>query len=364
VGALWRAGIGAWVATAALALDPSQILVVVNDNSAQSRAVAEYYCRRRGIPREQVCRLKTTANEEVARGVYEREVEAPLALFLQQRGWRDRVLCMVTTAGVPLKIAGTSGEAGDQAAVDSELTLLYADLATGRPHPKAGNLPNPYFGSREPFRHPRFPMYMVARLAGYSFEDVKATIDRALEARNRGIAVIDTRGELDNTGDTWLIAASGRLPKDRVLLDDTSKVVTGVRDVIAYAGWGSNDKRRLERDPRFSFLPGAIVTEFVSTNARTLSDPGPAWKLGTWSNPLSFFGGTPQSLAADYLRFGATAVTGHVYEPYLRFCPRPDLLLPAYLVEGRSLAEAFYQAIPALSWQNVLLGDPLTLLRN
>jgi len=38
---------------------------------------------------------------------------------------------------------------------------------------------------------------------------------------------------------------------------------------------------------------------------------------------------------------------------------RPDILFPAYLA-GFNLAEAFYLSTPALSWQTVIIGDPLT----
>jgi len=41
--------------------------------------------------------------------------------------------------------------------------------------------------------------------------------------------------------------------------------------------------------------------------------------------------------------------------------PRPDILFPAYL-KGRNLAESYYLSIPGLSWQNVVLGDPLCKL--
>jgi hypothetical protein len=40
---------------------------------------------------------------------------------------------------------------------------------------------------------------------------------------------------------------------------------------------------------------------------------------------------------------------------------RPDYLLPAYY-QGRTLAESYYQALPLLSWQGVVLGDPLCSL--
>ena len=94
---------------------------------------------------------------------------------------------------------------------------------------------------------------------------------------------------------------------------------------------------------------------------RTFKEPPAAWTLGQWTNQKTFFGGSPQSLVADYLLEGATGGSGHVYEPYLTFTPRPDFLLPAYY-SGRNLAESFYLAIPALSWQNIVVGDPLCAL--
>jgi hypothetical protein len=37
-------------------------------------------------------------------------------------------------------------------------------------------------------------------------------------------------------------------------------------------------------------------------------------------------------------------------------------VLPAY-ANGRNLAESFYLGIPGLSWQNIVIGDPLCKLR-
>jgi len=39
----------------------------------------------------------------------------------------------------------------------------------------------------------------------------------------------------------------------------------------------------------------------------------------------------------------------------------PDLLFAAYY-SGRNLAESFYLAIRSLSWQNIVVGDPLCSL--
>jgi uncharacterized protein (TIGR03790 family) len=78
------------------------------------------------------------------------------------------------------------------------------------------------------------------------------------------------------------------------------------------------------------------------------------------------FDGSLHGLAAkpereDYLHEGATGASGHVYEPYLSTIARPDYLFPAYY-EGRNLAESYYLAMPVLSWQNIVLGDPLCSL--
>ena len=45
-------------------------------------------------------------------------------------------------------------------------------------------------------------------------------------------------------------------------------------------------------------------------------------------------------------------------EPYLDATIRPNILFPAY-VSGFNLAESFYLAMPFLSWQTVVIGDPL-----
>jgi uncharacterized protein (TIGR03790 family) len=339
-----------------------RVLIVVNDNSAISLKIGEYYAQRRGIPAENVCHLRTMASEAISRDTFDHEIAAPIGAFLMKGGLVESVYYIVTTAGVPLKIPGTKRMDGDYASVDSELTLLYQDLKTGVPHTLAGPAGNPFFGKRDrPFSHPEFPMYLVTRLAAYDFEGVKGMIDRSLAAANRGKFVIDLSGPNDAPGDNWLRDAAILLPKDRVILDETSNPVYGKKDVIGYASWGSNDGNHDRRFPGFQWLPGAIMTEYVSTDGRTFEQP-PKWTAGNnWANPLTHFAGSPQSLSADYILEGATGASGHVDEPFLTMTPRPDLLLPAYY-HGRNLAESYYLAIPALSWQNIVLGDPLCSL--
>ena len=62
--------------------DASSVLVVVNDNSALSKTIGEYYVRRRAIPLRQICHLKVDPAEEIARVNYERLIAAPIGRFL------------------------------------------------------------------------------------------------------------------------------------------------------------------------------------------------------------------------------------------------------------------------------------------
>jgi uncharacterized protein (TIGR03790 family) len=265
--------------------------------------------------------------------------------------------------GVPLKIAGSGGTGGEQSAVDSELTLLYAILQ-GRKFPIAGSVPNPFFRQRDrPFRHPDVPIYMVTRLAGYDFADVRKLIDHSLAARNIGVFVIDMKSGADVPGNDWLRSAAILLPQNRLVFDETEKVIYGAKGVIAYASWGSNDKNRTRRHLNFEWLPGAIATEYVSTNARTFARPPDSWELSSWDkeDKPKWFAGSPQTMTADLIHEGASGASGHVYEPFLAHTPRPEYLLPAYY-SGRDLAESYYMSIPSLSWMNVVIGDPLCSL--
>jgi uncharacterized protein (TIGR03790 family) len=340
----------------------ADVLVVINDNSSLSRNIGEYYALRREIPAKHLCHLHSTAEEQIERSVYDREIAGPVATCLRRNGLAEQILYLVTTAGVPLKIAGSGGLGGDQAAVDSELTLLYADMHQGHPHTLKGMVPNPFFGKRDAkFTHPEFPIYLVTRLAAYDFDGAKAIIDRAREATNRGKFVIDSKTAFDINGDDWLRNAAILLPKERVVFDASSTVLYGQTDVIGYAGWGSNDPNRHRRFAGFTWLPGAIATEFVSSDGRTFQKPPGNWNISDWNSPPLWFAGSPQSLTADFLLEGATGASGHVYEPYLNLTPRPQFVFPAYY-QGRNLAESFYLGIPGLSWQNIVIGDPLCSL--
>jgi uncharacterized protein (TIGR03790 family) len=354
-----------WSAPAS-AQSADNVLVVVNGSSAISDEIGNYYARKRGVPDDQVLRLTLPTSEQIPRAVYESQIERPIATWLTAHAAQDRVLYLVLTKDIPLRIAGSSGATGTSASVDSELTLIYRKLSTNRAA-VGGSVENPYFaGDRpiaeaKPFSHQTQDIYLVARLDGYTVADVKALIDRGSAPSTEGRVLLDGRLEqTQSPGNRWLVKANETLNKlpgwsDRIVLDLTSKALHDESDVFGYFSWGSNDRTLGTRHPNIRFTPGAIGGEFVSADARTFQEPPATWQVNRTD---MLYRGSHQSLIGDLIRDGITGVGGSVAELSISAAIRPDILFPAY-VSGFNLVESYYLAVPKLGWQTVVVGDPL-----
>src|SRR5262245_1164552 len=203
---------------ACLALIPRQasaqsgenVLVVINETSPASVQIGEYYAKARAVPADQVLRLKTVTTDTIQRTDYDKSIELPVLTHLQKKNLQDRVLYLVLTKGMPLRIAGTEGRTGSIASVDSELTLLYRRI-TAAAVPVVGQVANPYFLAEKPIAEARpftrlsSDIYLVTRLDGFSVDDVLKLIDRGKSPVRDGRIVLDQKATLiDRGGDEWL----------------------------------------------------------------------------------------------------------------------------------------------------------------
>jgi len=347
------------------------VAVVVNDNSADSQRIAEHYARTRGLPPSNVLRIQTSSDEAIGRDAYVRTIEQPLALAIRRAGLQDRLLYLVLTKGVPLRIIGTTGLNGTLASVDSELTLLYRRMV-GQPTTPEGKVDNPYYlGGREigearPFSHREHDIYLVTRIDAFTVDQALAVIDRAqapaMEGRaTEGKIVLDQRGSA-GIGDRWLEQAARRLAEpgqqSRVVLETAAKPARDEKAVLGYYSRGSSDPANRVRSVGMGFIPGSIAASLASFDARTFRQPPDDWRPTALPDKATWFEGSGDPLIGDLLRDGVTGVAGQVGEAYLLGAVRPEILFPAYLA-GFNLAEAFYLAVPTLSWQTVVVGDPL-----
>src|SRR6478672_13553617 len=244
----------------------SNILLVSNALSGPSADIADYYAGKRAVPSSQVLRVTVPVAEEISRREYEQKIEAPIAGWLSANAAQDRILYIVLTKDIPLRIAGSAGQQGSVASVDSELTLLYRRLS-GIATPSAGSIRNSYFladaaaSTAAHFTHRAHDIYLVGRLDGYTVGDVKTMIDKGLAPARQGAVVLDGKLELtESVGNKWLAAAAAALRavpgwSDRVHLDSGQSTLTGEQGVIGFYSWGSNAVSATLRHFNHTFVP-------------------------------------------------------------------------------------------------------------
>ena len=91
-------------------LQPSQVFIVYNRNLPVSREIAEYYMKRRGVPATQSIGLALPlpdGGDNISRADYLAKVRVPLRGWLRHEKLQDKIKCIVTVYGVPLRIGGT-----------------------------------------------------------------------------------------------------------------------------------------------------------------------------------------------------------------------------------------------------------------
>lgn len=364
------AAVGGWAADDLAA----RTVIVVNARQAESVRLGEFYAEQRGIPRANLVALPMPVEESITWREFVDQVWQPLQDELHRRGWLEgtlserldalgrrrtaltghRLAYLVLCRGTPLRInedpvLAMPEEAGrvpsqfnrNQGAVDSELSLL-----AQAPRPVVGFVGNPLFQAKVASDLSAELVVKVARLDGPSDADVRAMIRSALEGERQGLlgrAYVDLGGP-HLSGDRWLEAARTKLVGLGFFCDvHASPGEFGVADrfdaPVLYFGWYSGNANGPFLREGFRFPPGAIALHIHSYSAATLRT-----RTNHWCGP--------------FVARGVAATFGNVFEPYLEFTTRPDLLLNR-LVEGATLGDAAYFATPVLSWQTIVLGDPL-----
>ena len=91
-------------AAPAVALEPAEVIVVVNKNMPASREIADHYCKVRGIAPSNVIVLDLPKEEDISRADYEKKLVMPLRAALKDR--KDKVRCLLSIYGVPLRVGG------------------------------------------------------------------------------------------------------------------------------------------------------------------------------------------------------------------------------------------------------------------
>lgn len=123
--------------SAARALTPDQLLLVVNKNDPDGQALADHYATARQVPADRIVALDVPKGDDLPFDTYERNVVPVIRAFLREHQLDRKVTCLVTFRGVPLRLPDrklTEAEKQEVAKIHQEIDadLLRIDaLAAG-----------------------------------------------------------------------------------------------------------------------------------------------------------------------------------------------------------------------------------------
>lgn len=398
--------------------DANHVLVVYNSNSLVSDSVMQYYVSARGIPNPlNVVPLQlpdsveiTIENEthwvglaqetDIIRDFYQDAIWAvtptkhafkyfldniatPIKTHLVNNNLLTTVRYILLVKGVPSKIQSGGDWCCD---VQGNVTVggLLCMLNTpnydsfilndvlynnGRTNPYK-NI-DPYFSMEYRFLPDHFIAneghhlsYLVSHLDGISYEVVKGIIDRSIDPDMSGTAywIIDNE---PNTGGDFFTETRKKLLElgFNVYYDASDTWITSFPGkVMGYTSWGTHaengnceweDSAWVKDSLKFDLASGSVFNTRESFNGNSLTTLN--WRYVARPNANCHH---TQGLATQFTEIGGTGTMGHAWEPVSEGIVQNQIFFPAYQI-GYNLVDAFYQGLPALAWQNVLVADPL-----
>ena len=250
--------------------DYSDVLVVINDNSTISDSVGSYFSMMRNIPLLNIVHISASTTEEIDSTEFN-SIRSQIENHLINNSLTNTINYIVTTKGVPLKInrGNTFSTSSQSSSLESELMIILSSRSDQIG--KNGYIMSPYFLSTQKFSKSALDMYLVTRLDGYSYNDIKNLIDKSSSP-----AVIDTSAQFVLDEDpNWnsslpflnnsMAFASTKLSEKglKVNLEKTTIYLTQQSNVIGYTSWGSNDYNANRytqfAKPKNTWAPGAIA---------------------------------------------------------------------------------------------------------
>ena len=338
----------------------NDVALLYNRNVDSSGILANYFKAARNIPAANVIGIDISSNEEVDSTTFN-SLRSQIESALDTLEATTTINYLVTCKGLPLKVnrGNTFSQTSPSSSVESELMLIRDTLA----HYIGGSGPqmNPYFyfyQNAAHFSRATYRIYLVSRLDAYSFAKVMNMIDRSgpnIVLQPTSKWVFDQDPSRNTPLNRYMHTAATNLHARgmNVVNNADTVYVTDLTNVISYRSFGSNDNFShwytnppgAIGDPRFTFVPGSVAEEYVSTSGRSFNYP-PSYG---------------QSLFVDLLAEGCTGGKTTVYEPYSNAMSFPYIVLDRY-TNGYNLAESFFMGSLLVSWMDVVVGDPKTSL--
>jgi uncharacterized protein (TIGR03790 family) len=380
------------------------VLVVYNGESVDSEAIAQSYGQARALPPLHLCPVLglQPSEAEITYSRHQDTIRPALDSCLANLPHPEDIDYLVTTRGLPYRV---SLEAGFTVSLSALLQVHHTEnsdgtLLAGSAHQLSGSshvasVKNPEYIGRDnnscdftvsndyagwytaacdvlatgelplPFRRSDVSngfgysfqenLFIVSRLDGFNTEDALDLIERGVEADSsypqETILCMEAADVARGARDPECELVARSLEKSGFNAEYLSPhdAQLADRDVAAY--FSGADQIRDGIDGLF-YAPGAVVGNLTSFGA----------------HPNNFFCSEDESQCpeserqtsiARWIRAGATGAHGTVNEPMNSTFPNASSLL--LYTFGYSLGESWFYSQQFLYWQNLYLGDPLTM---
>ena len=306
------------------ALGPAQLGVIVNDDDPLSRRIAAYYMDARGIPADNLVHVRFTPGNKVMRPQAFKTLKTAVDAATPKN-----VQAWVLTWTAPYRVGCMSITTAFAAGFNEAFCVQGCKLTRK----------NPWFDSDSHRPRDDFGWRPAIMLAGESFEEVKALIDR-------GIASDLTNPE----GTGYLLSTTDRARNVRaryyrgtlLMQSDRFKLKVIQRDTLKYRNdvmFYFTGLAKVKDIASNSFLPGAIADHLTSAGGKLT--------------------GSKQMSSLRWLEAGATGSYGAVVEPcaFVEKFPRPNIVINRYL-NGETLLESYWKSVE-MPGQGIFIGEPL-----
>lgn len=316
-------------ASATARIDASQLAIVINMNDADSRLIAEYYRKKRGIPEENLIRVRMTAGRNV---ISEREFAKVYRQIKKQTP--DNVQYYALAWSKPYRVGCMSISSAVAFGFDKSFCASGCK-ATRR---------SAYYNSDSERPYDDLKIRPAMMLAGSSLKQIYAMIDRGVVADGSMAKVNRPKATayLMNTSDKARNVRSRRykiiqelLAKKINIKQINADVLKDKKDVMFYF----TGRSRINAIDSNKYLPGAIADHLTSYGGRLF--------------------GSGQMSILRWLDAGATASYGTVVEPcaFTQKFPNPGIVIERY-TQGESLIQAYWKSV-AWPGQGVFVGEPM-----
>ncbi|NTV70706.1 MAG: TIGR03790 family protein [Azonexaceae bacterium] len=316
-------------------ISADELALLINDNDPLSRETGAYYQRMRRLPEQNVIHLRFPAGKTTL----SRQEFEPLKAEID-RLTPTHIQAFAAAWTQPYKVGCMSMTSALAFGYDEK----YCSTKCGQ------SSPSRYFDTASTYPFNDFQTRPAMMLAGQSFADVKALIDRGIEA-DRSFP----------EGTAYLLSTSDKTRSVRAKLFGITKSVVGAMLPIEEIEADSITGRQ---DVLFYFTGLAQVP-----NLGTIK-----FMPGALADHLTSFGGqltdSTQMSSLRWLEAGAAASYGTVTEPcnHLQKFPMPAVAMFHYL-SGATAIEAYWKSV-AWPGEGLFIGEPLarpfapTLTRN